>query len=410
MAGTLENTLQQRPRWRRYTPDRLFLKQLDNLRQGRLHLSFEQSGERFELGDDPAPSAEIVVHNTWALIRAVSLRGDLGFGEAYMAGHWSSPDLSALLYLLSINLDGLNGTQDRSLPVRWLCRLQHALNRNSITGSRRNIRAHYDLGNDFYARWLDASMTYSSAIFDQTRELYQAQQQKYERLFDLVDPEPGEHILEIGCGWGGFVEHAACRGVAVTGITLSREQYDYARERLAVGGHAERAEVRLMDYRHLEGQFDHIVSIEMFEAVGQAYWKSYFEKISQCLRPGGRAALQVITIRDDMFEQYRRQAGGFIQKYIFPGGMLPTNKQLRDLAWQAGLEPLKTDHLGQHYADTLALWAENFRSQRDWLASHGYDMRFQRMWEYYLAFCEAGFRDGRIDVVQFCAQKEQASK
>ena len=386
------------------------LKRLGGIRYGTLRVDFDGGGRELVNGVHPGPGGDIRIHRPFAFLRAVGLRGDLGFGESYMRGDWTSDDPAALLYLLSVNLEAMDEVPRRGAAVRLMARLQHALRRNSLRGSRRNIAAHYDLGNDFYARWLDRSMSYSSAIFDTSPDLFEAQQRKYELLFKLIDPKPGEHILEIGCGWGGFAVYAARHGVKVTGITLSREQHDYAKARVFSAGLDRQADIRLCDYRSVQGQYDHIVSIEMFEAVGQRYWQQYFDIVANALRPGGRAALQVITIREDLFDTYVKEAGGFIQKYIFPGGMLPTERHLYGHAQSAGLDPLSIERYGEHYADTLAEWAEAFSRQTDWLQAHGYDQRFRRMWEYYLAFCEAGFRDGRIDLVQVCVRKEGACK
>ena len=281
---------------------------------------------------------------------------------------------------------------------------RHWLNRNSRRGSRRNIAAHYDLGNAFYAQWLDPTMSYSAAVFDpamgSSETLADAQQRKYARIFELIDPAPGETVLEIGCGWGGFAEYAARRGVRVIGLTLSSEQLAYAEARMQRNGLADRVDLRLCDYRDFAGQVDHIVSIEMFEAVGQEYWAGYFETLSRCLRPGGRVALQVITIDEAYFSAYAANPGGFIQTYIFPGGMLPTQAHLRRLGEQAGLCAGAQQGFGIDYADTLAHWHRAFDAKADWLSEHGYDEGFQRMWRYYLAFCEAGFRARLIDVVQ----------
>lgn len=378
------------------------------VRYGALEVRFGNGREAVVRGQCERPWGCIEIHRPQAFLRAVALGGDLGFAESYMRGDWSSSDLAALLYLISVNLEALAKAERRSAGVRLWSRLQHALNANTRWGSRRNIAAHYDLGNDFYARWLDPSMTYSSAVYDGTMGLYEAQQRKYELMLELIDPDPGDHILEIGCGWGGFLQYAAEWGMQVTGVTLSRQQYDYARERIRKAGLSDRVRIELRDYRDLEGQYDHIVSVEMLEAVGERHWQRYFDVVSKRLRPGGRAAIQTITIREDLFEDYRINAGGFIQRYIFPGGMLPTERHLYDHACAADLEPLSIDRYGEHYADTLADWAAAFESETPWLEAHGYDERFRRMWRYYLAFCEAGFRDGRIDVVQFCLAREDA--
>lgn len=385
---------------------RRLLRQFALLHVGVLRVEFEGLHDFVLRGQQAGPKASIRVRHAGRLLRRVAWRGDVGFAESFIEGDWSTEDLQGLLYLLSLNVDAYGELRGRAWLAKGLSRLGHAMNRNTRSGSRRNIAAHYDLGNDFYARWLDPGMTYSSAAFDQTMDLEAAQESKYERMLNLIDPEPGDHILEIGCGWGGFAEHAARWGMRVTAVTLSKAQFDYTRDRVARAGLSDQVEVRLADYRSLEDQYDHIVSIEMFEAVGQDYWSDYFEVLARCLKPEGRAALQVITIRHDLFDQYVANAGGFIQKYIFPGGMLPTENHLRDHAWEVGLEPLGLERLGEHYADTLAVWHENFQRETAWLAQHGFDERFRRMWRYYLAFCEAGFRDGRIDLVQFAVAKE----
>jgi len=353
----------------------------------------------------PGPRAELCVHNPLRLLQRLFWRGDLGFAESYMAGEWDSPDLERLLYLLSMNLHVLEKGDSRHPLLRGLVTLQHRLNKNTLKGSRRNISAHYDLGNDFYRRWLDPSMTYSAAVFEQEDDLEAAQRRKYDLILKQIDARTGDHILEIGCGWGGFAEHAARSGIHVTGITLSREQLAYARERIERAGLNDRVELKLCDYRELDDQFDHIVSIEMFEAVGQEYWPDYFEVLRQCLKPGGKAALQVITIDESQFDDYASNPGGFIQQYIFPGGMLPTKRHLQQLTRQASLEPVYMFDFGMDYADTLAVWRERFEAQSDWLNDNGYDERFRRTWSYYLAFCEAGFRDRRIDVVHYVLEK-----
>ena len=350
-------------------------------------------------GAAPGPSADIRFRRPGAVLRRLFWRGDLGFAEGYMAGEWDSNDPTKLLELFSLNLDAYAETEARHSLARALARLRHRLNRNSPRGSRRNIAAHYDLGNDFYAQWLDSTMTYSSALFDRGGSLDEAQQRKYQRMLDLIDAKPGEHILEIGCGWGGFAEYAASRGMRVTGITLSQEQLYFARRRLASRGLSDLAEIKLCDYRDVDQCVDHIVSIEMFEAVGQEYWQGYFATLMRCVRPGGRVALQVITIDEAQFDQYAENPGGFIQSYIFPGGMLPTKSHLQRLAADAGLKWRVMDGFGTDYADTLAVWHQRFKRCTGWLEAHGYDRRFRRMWRYYLAFCEAGFRARRIDVV-----------
>jgi cyclopropane-fatty-acyl-phospholipid synthase len=356
-------------------------------------------------GAAPGPAASITVKRPGAVLRRLFWRGDLGFAEGYMAGEWESGDPARLLELFALNLDAYGETEARHGLAQVLAGMRHRLNRNSLRGSRRNIAAHYDLGNDFYAQWLDSSMTYSAALFDQGGSLTQAQERKYQRILDQIDPQPGEHILEIGCGWGGFAEYAARRGMQVTGLTLSQEQLYFARRRIAMAGLGDRVELQLCDYRDFDRTVDHIVSIEMFEAVGQEYWQGYFATLMRCLRPGGRAALQVITIDEAHFRQYADNPGGFIQTYIFPGGMLPTKRHLKQLSLGSGLQWRGLHSFGTDYADTLALWHRRFDRCTDWLEAHGYDRRFRRMWRYYLAFCEAGFRARQIDVVHCLMQK-----
>lgn len=379
---------------------RRILANLTRLRRGSLQVRFA-NGRSFRFrGAEAGPDADILVARPVALLRRLAWRGDLGFAESFIAGDWQTDDLASLLEVLARNLDTLEQTDARHRVAQVLIAVQHWMNRNSRSGSRRNIAAHYDLGNDFYAQWLDASMTYSAALFDRGGDLSEAQQRKYQRMFEQIDPLPGEVILEIGCGWGGFAEYAARRGCRVIGLTLSRAQLDYARRRLEAAGLAELVDLRLCDYRDFAEPVDHVVSIEMFEAVGKRYWQEYFATLARSVRPGGRIALQVITIDEAHFPRYEANPGGFIQTYIFPGGMLPSRTHLQTLADQAGLESLECLPFGVDYAETLAHWHATFNSRTDWLEQHGYDARFRRMWRYYLAFCEAGFRARQIDVVQ----------
>ena len=384
---------------------RLLLRQLGKCERGRLEVLERGKTIADILGRCAGPHAAIDIKMPSRLLRRLLLKGDIGFAEAYMAGEWDSPDLAQLLLLLTLNLDNLRRASARTPLTRMIGALQHRLNRNTLRGSRRNIAAHYDLGNDFYARWLDDSMTYSAALFDESSELTAAQERKYERILGMLDPDPGDHILEIGCGWGGFAEYAARGGMRVTGVTLSREQLAYAQKRIRAAGLEDRVNLRLADYREIQGRFDHLVSIEMLEAVGQEYWGGYFHTLFDRLVERGRAMLQVITIDEEVFPAYASNPGGFIQRYIFPGGMLPTKSHLRRHATNAMLEPLAMDSFGDHYADTLAHWRQRFAKQTPWLEAHGYDERFRRMWHYYLAFCEAGFRARRIDLVQFLLEK-----
>ena len=366
---------------------------LKRLRGGPLEIRLpDGSCTAFGEGEHPVV---MQVHDE-AVFGRVLARGDIGLAEAYLDGHWDAPDLPALLTLLARNREALSAAIYGSWPSLLAARLRHALNRNSRAGSRRNIMAHYDLGNEFYSLWLDPSMSYSSALYrpDDDGSLPAAQHAKYQRILDRLQAGPGERVLEIGCGWGGFAELAVRQGLQVTGLTLSPAQLAWARARVP------QAELLLQDYRDTQAQFDHIVSIEMFEAVGERWWPSYFSTVARTLRPGGRAVVQSITIRDDLFARYRRGTD-FIQQYIFPGGMLPSRQAFRAAAARQGLQVTDEFGFGPDYARTLAVWRETFELQWPRIAALGFDETFRRLWRFYLAYCEAGFRAGSIDVVQF---------
>jgi cyclopropane-fatty-acyl-phospholipid synthase len=359
------------------------------------------SGHELRLsGAEPGPDARLIVRD-FHFVSRVLASADIGFGEGFMAGEWDTPDLSALLEALTANFDRLEKLVRGNVFMRTLDTLAHALNRNSRRGSRRNIYAHYDLGNAFYARWLDPGMTYSSARFERPGQpLGEAQHHKYATLAREIGLTRGRHVLEIGCGWGGFAEFAAREiGARVTGVTISRAQHDFARKRLFDQGLAELADIRLQDYRDVEGKFDAVASIEMFEAVGEAYWPAYFAKVRDVLSPGGRAGLQIITIRDELFRTYRARSD-FLRKYVFPGGMLPSERRLREETERAGLEWKAIARFGQNYADTLAQWSASFENAWEEIRGLGFDERFRRLWRFYLSYCEAGFRTARTDVVQ----------
>ena len=345
----------------------------------------------------PGPDAVLVLHR-WRTLRRLLLNGDVGFAEAYMDGDWSSPDPTSLLELAARNAAPLSPAIDGTLPARLLNRVLHGLHRNTMSGSRRNIQQHYDLGNAFYARWLDGGMCYSSALYkEQDVTLEQAQAAKHARVLALLDVAPGHEVLEIGCGWGSMTELLAQHDCTVTGVTLSPAQRDYARERLAALGLSVRANVALQDYRETTGSFDRVVSIEMLEAVGEAFWPRYFDILRTRLKPGGIAVLQVITIDDARFENYRR-APDFIQRYIFPGGMLPPPGALRRCIAEAGLTLQHVESFGDSYARTLAAWRRRFLDAWPQIAAMGFSDQFRRMWDYYLCYCESGFNAGAIDV------------
>jgi len=384
--------------------DRLdrFIRRLDRLEYGTLELQI--GARRFTLnGEQTGPAGRMEIHDFSAVVRRLLLKGDLGLAESYIDGEWDSPDLSGLLLLLARNQHRLSDLSRMSPLVRLLMRAYHWRRRNTRQGSSRNIRAHYDLGNAFYAQWLDAGMTYSSALFRHPEEsLEAAQDHKYHRLLGLLEARAGDRILEIGCGWGGFAVTAARHGLNVDAVTLSPKQLEWARHRVGALGLGHRIKLSLCDYRNLQGRYDHIVSIEMFEAVGQAYWPTYMQTLKRLLRPGGRAALQIITIDDSKFENYRRNPD-FIQRYIFPGGMLPTPTHVQEHARAAGLRCLQDGGFGMHYAETLQRWNSAFERTRSTLEL-AYDDHFLRMWRYYLSYCEAGFRAAHIDLHQTLLQ------
>jgi cyclopropane-fatty-acyl-phospholipid synthase len=380
---------------------------LRRLQHGRLDLQ-TPNGEwlRFGPGLAGQPHAAISL-TSWNSLATVLRHGDIGFAESYIAGEWTTPDLVALLRLAIVNRDQIESLVYGSRLGNWFYRLRHLLNRNTRAGSRRNIHAHYDLGNAFYKLWLDPSMNYSSAWFDgdTAQDTTSAQQAKMRRALRQVDLRPGMRLLEVGCGWGALAECAAREFDArVTGVTLSTEQLDYARARLASRAPDAQADLRLLDYRDIaDAPFDAIVSIEMFEAVGHAYWPSYFKLLHDKLAPGGRACVQSITIRDELFDRY---LGGtdFIQQYIFPGGMLPSRGQFRQQATQAGLTVVDELAFGIDYAETLRRWRAQFLRQEAMVLKQGFDRRFLRIWDFYLAYCEAAFATGQTDVVQFTLQ------
>ena len=347
------------------------------------------------------PRAEVIVHN-YDFARRAMAGGDIGFAESYMDGQWSTPDLTSVLRFFAVNFEAAGQLAVGGKLVRALNKVRHAFNRNSKNGSRRNIEAHYDLGNEFYEAWLDPSMTYSSALYlDEDQTLEQAQHSKYERIAETLRLQPDQHVLEIGCGWGGFAEHAAKeRQARVTCLTISPSQRAYALERIQKAGLSERVEIRLEDYRDHRGRYDGVASIEMFEAVGESYWPSYFAKVHESLKPNARAALQIITIDNEIFHSYRKRAD-FIQRYIFPGGMLPSENALREQCDRAGLSLEDTHYFREDYAETLRKWANRFEAQWPRIQSLGFDDRFKRLWMFYLSYCEAGFIQGRIDVGQF---------
>ena len=382
--------------WTEGLAKRLLSRALDGAVHGRLQVQTPRGSVVTFGGREKIPQASMKIHS-WNLLRRAAFGWDVGFAESYMAGEWSTPDLPELLGFMCRN--AAMGESFRALRFRLPGRLRHALNRNTRRGSRRNIAAHYDLGNAFYAQWLDPGMMYSSGIYSSgTETLADAQDVKLDRVAELLELSGGEDVLEIGCGWGGLAERLALRhGSHVTGLTLSSEQLAHAQERISRSDAAGCCEFRLQDYRDAGGAYDRIVSVEMLEAVGQAYWPLYFETVRGRLRKDGIAVLQVITIGERYFQSYRDHPD-FIQHYVFPGGMLPTPRIIAQEAGKAGLRLVSSETFGKSYARTLMDWRARFRSAWPAIEALGFDERFKRMWDYYLCYCEAGFETGVLDV------------
>lgn len=377
----------------------LLMRMLEQVEGGSIRLTFP-NGSLADVGHGQ-PVADLVV-NDWDVFGNALSTGSIGFGEDYIRGNWQTDHLADLLTLLARNRPTLARAIHGKLLSVLIHRLWHALRRNTRSGARRNIAAHYDLGNEFYALWLDETMSYSSALFSaESPDLASAQRAKYRRILRRLGAQPGARILEIGCGWGGFAEVAALEfGCYVEGLTLSPAQRDFARRRADRSGFADRASFELRDYRDAAGRYDHIVSIEMFEAVGERYWPAYFTRLRELLAPGGKVLVQVITIADTLFAHYRRDVD-FIQRYVFPGGMLPAPSVFVDQATRAGLAVTDDLRFGADYARTLAQWHERFNAALPVVRGQGFGEEFIRMWQFYLAYCEAGFRAGSTDVHQF---------
>lgn len=375
------------------------------IKNGRLDFALPDGRTFRAEGPNPGPVAVIEVDNPDTFARLIR-EGDLGFCEAYMEGWWSTPDLQSFMDVMQAGNDEVyHGFPGMGL-VRLYERLRFWLQSNSKTQAKKNISYHYDLGNEFYSLWLDDTMTYSSAIFETGQEsLEKAQTAKYKSMVDQMGVKPGDHVLEIGCGWGGFAEYAAGeRGLRVTGLTISKEQLKFARERIEKAGLSDMVELKLQDYRDERGEYDGVASIEMFEAVGEKYWPVYFQTVRDRLKPGAQATLQIITINDKYFEAYRKSVD-FIQKYIFPGGMLPSPAALRQEVTQAGLSVVKSIEFGRDYSQTLRRWHDTFNDKWEEIAGLGFDDRFRRMWNMYLTGCASSFEAGRTDVTQITITK-----
>lgn len=367
---------------------------LSRLQCGTLQFVAPSGEVRIFKGPDPNPSARFAIHD-WSVLRHIVQRGDIALGEDYIDGAWDTDSIDNLIQLFLLNMDALAAYAHGGFFARLaLVFSDRFVRRNSIDGAKRNIEAHYDVGNDFYALWLDRSMTYSSGLFgDSAADLEHAQSNKYQRILGRL-AKSGRSVLEIGCGWGGFAERAVACGREVTGLTISPSQYKFATERLKGA-----AEILLEDYRKAKGAFDSIVSIEMFEAVGEQYWPAYFRTIAERLRRGGRALVQTITVRDDLFTTYRLRSD-FIRHYVFPGGMLPSLSRFREEAERAGLKVVDQFAFGKDYAKTLREWSARMTAHTPEIKAMGHDDKFLRNWQFYLNICAAAFQVGRTDVVQ----------
>jgi cyclopropane-fatty-acyl-phospholipid synthase len=377
----------------------------DRIQFGSLTIRYRNEAYRFE-GAEDGVHADLTITAMLRFLFLLKTQGELGVTQAYVEHTIDSPSLYHLMTFAHQNRQALAHLLNAQKPLGWWHLWQHRRRHNSLQNSRRNIAAHYDLGNDFYRLWLDSGMTYSSGIFENdSTDLAQSQRRKYQRIFEQLDLQPGETILEIGCGWGGFLEAAAQRNVRTKGLTLSTEQRQYAEERLAKQELSVFAQPVLQDYRHETGQYDHIVSIEMFEAVGREYWDTYFTQLQQNLKPGGKAVLQIITIDEAVAEDYQNSVD-FIQAYIFPGGLLPSLTQLKQLAVRHHFDWLDDFAFGQDYATTLQHWQTEFNKHTLALESLGYDVHFRRLWRYYLDYCRVGFEQEHISVYQITLQKQ----
>ena len=387
------------------TLEKLLSNFLSKIKYGNLEVEFPSGEKKIFTGIDDGSTANIKI-NSYSFLSYIFKRGSVGYAEAYMRGLYSTSNLTKLLMLSHKNEKFFLNNIDSSIFYSTLSRIKHFLNNNSKSQSKKNISYHYDLGNNFYEKWLDQTMTYSSAIFDQKNtKLSDAQLNKYKKIADSLCLNENSKTLEIGCGWGGFSSYVAknykCK---VDAITISKEQYDYTASKIQKEGLAEKVAVHFKDYREISTKYSNIASIEMFEAVGKKYWNNYFNIIENTLAESGRAALQIITINEDRANNYQSKPD-FIQQYIFPGGMLPTKKQLEESAVEVGLKCLEVLSFGRSYAKTLSIWNSQFQEAWNDVAKYGFDLKFKRMWEFYLSYCETGFLSKSTDVSHFLIKK-----
>jgi cyclopropane-fatty-acyl-phospholipid synthase len=391
---------QSTPMW-----GRLFLKMLAKIKKGKVFVVTPDGRDLHFSGELEGHNIKLVIHD-WKFCEELFMKGDIGLGESYIEKYWDCDDIDKLIMFGIDNASELEKIIKGSIVKILFYRLKHLWNRNSKKGSERNIRAHYDLGNDFYRLWLDSSMTYSSALYQAEQEkqedLNKAQENKYENIIQQLKLKEGDHLLEIGCGWGGFLEYAAKKGIRVTGVTISKEQFDFAQIRLKNYSHL--ASVELTDYRDIFGKYDHIVSIEMFEAIGLEYWNVFFKKLYSLLLPGGQMVIQSITINHKDFYSYRRGTD-FIQQYIFPGGMLPSPEIFKELALKQNFQFLNQLEFGHDYARTLGIWENNFSQSIEGVKLLGFDEKFIRLWRFYLKMCQGSFASKKISVSQFTLSK-----
>lgn len=387
---------------------RFVLKVLEKLKVGQLELVAPDGAVYHFSGSQKGIAATMHVKD-WRVSKECIKSGDIGLAETYIDGLWETSDLQALLRLFASNREALEQLIYGSWWGTLLYRIKHWFHRNSKSGSKKNIHAHYDIGNSFYSLWLDPSMTYSSAYFGgKDISLHEAQQAKYNKIIDSIKARQGDRVLEVGCGWGGFMEAALSKDLQVDCLTISTEQAKYAIERANHLPKGSKAQILLQDYRDHKDQYDGIASIEMFEAVGQAYWPDYFQMLERCLKPGKRACIQTIVIADELFDKYSHQSD-FIQQYVFPGGMLPSLSKFKEAAVNAGLKVEGVDAFGLDYQKTLCQWHEKFNQSLSQVHSQGFDEKFVRLWNMYLMYCAAGFAEKSIDVVQVTLYKPEVA-
>jgi cyclopropane-fatty-acyl-phospholipid synthase len=379
---------------------KLFINVISKISKGDLTI-ITPNGKQLNFSGDKKGEDVTIKINNWKMAESLFLKGDIGLGESYITNYWESDNINGLIRLGVDNYKEFGKVIKGAILRIAYYRFKHIiLNRNTKNGSKKNIHAHYDLGNDFYNLWLDNTMTYSSALFcKQELTLQEAQENKYQKIIDQLNLSKGDHILEVGCGWGGFMEYAATKGIKVTGVTISKEQYDFAVQRL--DKYKDLCNVKLQDYREISGKYDHIVSIEMFEALGQSYWKTYFNIISSVLNDNGKIVIQSITINDKDFKSYSKSTD-FIQQYIFPGGMLPSPNEVVKQSKLCGLYMENEIKFGPDYGKTLDIWEKQFTDKLSKVKEQGFDEGFIRTWRFYLKYCQGGFEAGKIGVSQFC--------